>query len=692
MDSNICRQTNNKKEMEELKLKKIDLHVHTIKTISDSAFDFSMENLKHYIEVCNLDSIAITNHNLFDKNQFLDIKSNLNIKVFPGIEVNLEKGHVLIISEDNNVDDFETKCKEVENRIITAEDFLNYEDFLSIFGDLNEYLIIPHYYKDPSMPLEILNKLNPYIQAVEVGSSKKWSSFMKESESKTPVIFSDFRAKDGLLDKEIPVKQTYIDIDDITISKLKMILSDKGKVHISSNNDVDSFQILHDGTNASNKLNVILGKRSSGKTYTLDTIYNSYKNQKIKYIKQFELVENSGKEKFEELINKQQQESVNEFYKELKDVVKIMVQVSEYNISDIDEFLTTLKEYAVNKEKDDIFSKCKLFGESKFYLKNNDNLKRSINAVITLLEDKEIESIVTKHIKLDNMKLLLIDLIKLYREKEYENTIKDYTNKLVDKIKEELGKKSSLNPIKDLDFIEIAKNELKIRKFNELIGMINEEKTFKNEKIEEFKIIGTVSPIKQVSDITKQLKYRISLSEAFKKYKNPFNYLIKLKDSGVNIEDLYKCLWKVDFKVVNKFGNELSGGEKAEYNLLAEIKNSYKNDILLIDEPESSFDNIFIKQHVIDMIKDISNKTTVFLVTHNNTLGLLMSPDCIIYTEHNLENGQNNFLVYTGKMSSNELKTANGERIRSYDILMDTMEAGIDAYERRKELYENIKN
>lgn len=673
-------------------MKKIDLHVHTIKTISDSAFDFSMENLKHYIEVCNLDSIAITNHNLFDKNQFLDIKSNLNIKVFPGIEVNLEKGHVLIISEDNNVDDFETKCKEVENRIITAEDFLNYEDFLSIFGDLNEYLIIPHYYKDPSMPLEILNKLNPYIQAVEVGSSKKWSSFIKESESKTPVIFSDFRAKDGLLDKEIPVKQTYIDIDEITISKLKMILSDKGKVHISSNNDVDSFQILHDGTNASNKLNVILGKRSSGKTYTLDTIYNSYKNQKIKYIKQFELVENSGKEKFEELINKQQQESVNEFYKELKDVVKIMVQVSEYNISDIDEFLTTLKEYAVNKEKDDIFSKCKLFGESKFYLKNNDNLKRSINAVITLLEDKEIESIVTKHIKLDNMKLLLIDLIELYREKEYENTIKDYTNKLVDKIKEELGKKSSLNPIKDLDFIEIAENELKIRKFNELIGMINEEKTFKNEKIEEFKILGTVSPIKQVSDITKQLKYRISLSEAFKKYKNPFNYLIKLKDSGVNIEDLYKCLWKVDFKVVNKFGNELSGGEKAEYNLLAEIKNSYKNDILLIDEPESSFDNIFIKKHVIDMIKDISNKTTVFLVTHNNTLGLLMSPDCIIYTEHNLENGQNNFLVYTGKISSNELKTANGERIRSYDVLMDTMEAGIDAYERRKQLYEIIEN
>lgn len=673
-------------------MKKIDFHVHTKSTISDSSFNFSMEKLKHYIEFAKLDSIAITNHNLFDKNQFEEITANVDIKVFPGIEVNLENGHILIISDDDDIEEFDNKCKLVENKINDPNQFLEYEEFISIFGDLRKYLVIPHYQKDPCISSEIIKRLDSYIDAVEVGSSKKWSSLIKDQSNITPVIFSDIRTKEDMNDEEIPVKQMYIDIDDFTIQKLKMIFKDKSKVSISSNNDTDSFQILHDGTNASTKLNIILGKRSSGKTYTLDTIYSSYKDQKIKYIKQFELVQNSGKEKFEEIINKQQQDSLNEFFEEVKSIIHLMINVTNYNTNEIDEFLSSLKEYATNKEKEDIFSKCKLFTETKFSKKDNSNLKKSIESIISIIEDDENKVVIEKYISLDSMKMLLIELIELYRKKEYENEIKNITNKLVDKIKEELGKKSSLNPVKDLDFEEIADNEWKIKRFNELINMITEEKVFKKEEIFEFTILATVSPVNQISDFNKRIKFKGALSEPFKEHKNPYKYLIKLIDTGVDIEDIHKCFWKVDFNVVNKYGNELSGGEKAEYNLLAEIKNSYKNDILLIDEPESSFDNIFIRKYVIDMIKEISNKTTVFLVTHNNTLGMLMSPDCIIYTEHRTENGQNDFLVYTGKISSKELKTANGEQIKNYDILLDTMEAGKDAYERRQEIYESIKD
>lgn len=45
-------------------MKKCDLHVHTIKGVSDSAFDFSMDVLKGYVRILNIDVIAITNHNL----------------------------------------------------------------------------------------------------------------------------------------------------------------------------------------------------------------------------------------------------------------------------------------------------------------------------------------------------------------------------------------------------------------------------------------------------------------------------------------------------------------------------------------------------------------------------------------------------------------------------------------------------
>ena len=79
-------------------MKKIDLHIHTIPSpVSDSHFDFDISKLKEYVLTMGIDGIAITNHNVFDKNQYLAIKAMLgDITVFPGIEVDLCSGHILV--------------------------------------------------------------------------------------------------------------------------------------------------------------------------------------------------------------------------------------------------------------------------------------------------------------------------------------------------------------------------------------------------------------------------------------------------------------------------------------------------------------------------------------------------------------------------------------------------------------------
>lgn len=150
----------------------------------------------------------------------------------------------------------------------------------------------------------------------------------------------------------------------------------------------------------------------------------------------------------------------------------------------------------------------------------------------------------------------------------------------------------------------------------------------------------------------------------------------------------YKTLINFDVKVINKKGNQLSGGERAEYNLLREIKGSEQYDILLLDEPEASFDNPFIKDYIIDIIKDISQKTTVFITTHNNSLGVLINPNKLIYTS----NDEDEFKVYTGEFGSKNLTTVNGDSIISYDTIMEVMEAGTDAYDERRQIYESFKN
>lgn len=54
-------------------MKKMDLHIHTVSTKRDKPFAFSIEKLKGYVIQEKVDLIAITNHNLFDAQQFSDI-------------------------------------------------------------------------------------------------------------------------------------------------------------------------------------------------------------------------------------------------------------------------------------------------------------------------------------------------------------------------------------------------------------------------------------------------------------------------------------------------------------------------------------------------------------------------------------------------------------------------------------------
>lgn len=58
-------------------MNKCDLHIHTIPTVSDSKFDFSIDVLEDYVNQMQLDVIAITNHNTFNTAQYIQIRDRL---------------------------------------------------------------------------------------------------------------------------------------------------------------------------------------------------------------------------------------------------------------------------------------------------------------------------------------------------------------------------------------------------------------------------------------------------------------------------------------------------------------------------------------------------------------------------------------------------------------------------------------
>ncbi|KKM26519.1 hypothetical protein LCGC14_1583970 [marine sediment metagenome] len=670
-------------------MKKIDLHIHTVQSISDRNFTFDIDSLKEYVEKLEIDCIAITNHNLFDKAQFEQICQELNIKVFPGIEIDLEGGHLLLISENENLDDFNIKCQKVKALIPTKDSSITYEHLTEIFPDLKSYLLIPHYDKKPNIKQDTLIKLGDNIFAGEVTSLRKFKTCIKEDDKLTPVIFSDGRFIENM--PSYPTRQTYVDVEESTLNAIKGCLFDKTKVFLSKEEGNDFFQATDDGIMLSTGLNVIVGGRSSGKTYTLDKICQNFDN--VKYLRQFSLLQND-KENFKKLVTTRHSLITENYLKEFKDVVFDANEIDlKSNEISIEKYLNSLKKYASESDNLDTFSKCKLYNETKFNLDSLDNIKKLISATETLLETNEYKTIVNKHITDKSLKSLIVDLIQKHNQLFQKNLKKDWANSLIDSIKESLRFRSTTTSIEEIDFSQIQFEKIKIQKFKQLVKKVQTEKVIDSKEIRGFKVLAKTKKYTGASQLKNKSKSKLRFSEAFNNYESPYKFLISLQNIGIEETEFYKYFVAIDYRTLNKHGYEVSGGERSEFNLLHEISDALKHDLLLIDEPESSFDNIFLKSEVNELIKQISKEIPVIVVTHNSTIGASINPNHLVFTQKLVDTGNVEYKVFFGHPTSKTLKNVNGETIKNLDVLLNCLEAGEEAYNQRNSMnYEILKD
>jgi len=219
------------------------------------------------------------------------------------------------------------------------------------------------------------------------------------------------------------------------------------------------------------------------------------------------------------------------------------------------------------------------------------------------------------------------------------------------------------------------------------------ENEIDRKEIRGFKVVACTKQYTGASQLKAKSRRMLSFMEAFNNYENPYNYLRCLKSLELEETEFYRYFVDIEYKTLNKHGYPVSGGERSEFNLLHEISDALKHDLLLIDEPESSFDNLFLKNEVNELIKDISKDIPVIIVTHNSTVGASIKPDYLLYTQKSITGGQVIYRVFSGYPSSKELKSSTGESISNYDIMLNCLEAGIDAYnDRRIKNYEILKN
>lgn len=679
-------------------MKRCDLHIHTVPSVSDRLFTYDKNVLVDYVAKTGLDVIAITNHNLFDYPQFQEIKNALpNTIVLPGIEVDLEKGHILVIAnnDDGTLFGFNTKCEEVKNLIKTQEDFITYDTFIRIFDDLSRYLLIPHYEKDPKLHKDIIKKFGRNIIAGEVSSVKKFIYMEKEESELTPVYFSDFRVEKGITPDQYPVSHTFFDVDQVNVNTLKLCLMDKTKVSLTSEKGVKLFQIFPNGQMLSTGLNIMFGKRSTGKTYTLNAIANRI-DGKPKYIKQFELL-NTGKndsDQFENDLKVRQENSAEDYLHEFSAIVTDMLKTCSADEDEmkLQKYLEALMSSAQQSDVNDVFSKSKLFNESDFKEQNHDEIKRLIKATLTLLESQLYKPIINKHLPEASLKALLKELIERCRKENIQDQYFKEVNNMIKMVKESLQLKSAAPRIPDIDLFHYFINKKKREVFNQIAIAVKKNKIISTEKAGHFTISVSARPFANATDLKTVGLKQVSLINAFAKYGNPVLYLEELKAAGVETDRIYKLFAAIDYRILNSSGLPVSGGERSEFNFLQKIKDAILCDILIIDEPESSFDNIFLKNEVNKFIKEMAENMPVIISTHNNTIGGSIKPDYILYTEKKIETDGPHFNIYSGYPTAKALKDVDGNAIENYEITLNSLEAGEQAYSERKDIYETLKN
>jgi hypothetical protein len=223
---------------------------------------------------------------------------------------------------------------------------------------------------------------------------------------------------------------------------------------------------------------------------------------------------------------------------------------------------------------------------------------------------------------------------------------------------------------------------------------MKESKIISLSNIGNFSIRVTRNAIDSAATLKKKIKKPSKVTHIFELYEKPYDHLIKMSNEGLaNDVGIEKAFFDFQYDVLNKYGNPVSGGERSEFRLMRALKDAYRYQMLLIDEPESSFDNMFLREEINKTIKEMSEHLPVVIVTHNHTVGLSIKPDYIFHLIREDKTDGNEYFIFSGLPDAAYLNDKEGKSIKNYVALMNSFESGEKAYEERKvDIYDVVKN
>jgi PHP N-terminal domain-containing protein len=696
-------------------MKKIDLHIHTVQTPSDSKnFTFDLGVLKNYVIASKLDAIAVTNHNAFYRDNWEEISESVGVPVFPGAELNISTaagfGHVLLIADQNDIEDFASGMKVFADECPGKKDHVEWERVIEIFPKLKDWLVIPHYKKTKKVDTPTLKKIEELTgcDALEVSNAKKWivesgsqSIFL---DAKSIVTFSDCRPGLRMPDANpsddamrYAYGFTYIQCVEMTVPAIKLALATPRNVSVFADNR--EFEILPESLPVSKRMNVVLGERSSGKTYTLKRIRDAFDDPDVLYIEQFEITNEAKEDKFNEDVAAEDATFFTEYFKGLQSAMDDYFNIDAASLeSDVRSYCTAVVSYA--KSPSDEYSNRPIYQAREYDLSQSEAESKVDaelrKASLVLANNTSRHSVIEEYLDVSKLQALNNRLQELMYASHVDRWQKTKCDEIVSAIKRELSKQSSRKPLPSAASLkDYFKYCYRQHRLAQVLDVLSKPKELESE--EEYKYLRKRTRKMCASTNDAKAAYKkinrasvprdIAVSGLFGAGITSAGRLQALREFNPDIQrGACSLLFLIESRIVLNNGSNasLSGGQRAEYLLIHKIASSVSKDVVLIDEPESSFDNPFLNSEVIRLLNDVAERSTVFLVTHNNTLGVSLKPDCVIYTEKDPEN---KYHIYSGSLTAHDLTDIYGNKRDRADTLLSTMEAGKEVYLDRRPYY-----
>lgn len=181
---------------------KIDLHCHTkkCKKGDSEGRNVSIKKFKEKVNEVGLKIVAITNHNCFDFEQFLELKESVKdfCNVWPGIELDVKQigpnsGHVIVICDPKKSEKFNEIIQSfIDNN---PDDFyISIDKLIESFNGL-DVVYIAHYFKSHHLSDEDIEYFQTHLT--------QKTRFLKETSALTSLGIINFNGENGVIGSDV---------------------------------------------------------------------------------------------------------------------------------------------------------------------------------------------------------------------------------------------------------------------------------------------------------------------------------------------------------------------------------------------------------------------------------------------------------------------------------------------------------